>query len=291
MYKEEKISVLETAKREGEECLSYLFEAKKNGYKSYFATLILSSDEIIQRSKIDWEYKSLTHLIEEEFVMHKHAYTWFSDFKDIKAQDKWHGRARSDFGELLRRRLWDIAEGLIFYVKEGEVFRQANPTDGHYNLALHLITGPESAFRVSPPSPWVDTLFVNAKNLYAHKLVWNNPEDEDPALKKSKCEAVWRETERLSGMLVSTAYEGTPETKPTPLNRWPWGSYTTRNLEHLEAATKQFWVLYDPSDPTTAPTNARVIEWLRTKRGVTTATAEKIASILRDEKLPTGPRK
>ena len=51
-------------------------------------------------------------------------------------------------------------------------------------------------------------------------------------------------------------------------SRWPWGPHHTETLGHLEAAARKWWVLYDPSDLTTAPTNEMVSDWLQTERGI-----------------------
>jgi hypothetical protein len=72
--------------------------------------------------------------------------------------------------------------------------------------------------------------------------------------------------------------------------KWPWGSHETELLRHLAAAADRFWKNYDPSDPTTAPTNQQVMDWLK-DRGVSDRAAEVMASILRADRLPTGPRK
>ena len=72
--------------------------------------------------------------------------------------------------------------------------------------------------------------------------------------------------------------------------RWPWGTHTTQLLDHLAAAAERFWVNYDPSDATTAPTNSQVTTWLKSQ-GVAERTAEVMATILRIDGLPTGPRK
>ena len=70
---------------------------------------------------------------------------------------------------------------------------------------------------------------------------------------------------------------------------WPWGSHETELLRHLAAAANRCWVNYDPSDPSTAPTNAQVAEFLK-GRGVSTSMADKMATILRADGLPPGPR-
>ncbi len=72
--------------------------------------------------------------------------------------------------------------------------------------------------------------------------------------------------------------------------KWPWGSHETELLRHLAAAADRFWKNYDPSDTTTTPTNQEVIDWLK-KRCVAERTAEIMATILRADRLPTGPRK
>ena len=73
--------------------------------------------------------------------------------------------------------------------------------------------------------------------------------------------------------------------------KWPWGTHNTKDLEHLAAAANRFWTLYDPSDFTTAPTNKVVADWLVTNRGVARDRANYMASILRADGLPDGPRR
>ena len=77
----------------------------------------------------------------------------------------------------------------------------------------------------------------------------------------------------------------------TPVARWPWGNHHTDMLGHLEAAARRFWVNYDPTDNTTAHTNAEVSEWLQSERKVSRTMADAIASMLRADGIPTGPRK
>ena len=71
---------------------------------------------------------------------------------------------------------------------------------------------------------------------------------------------------------------------------WPWGKHTTEMLEHLRAAGERYWRLYDPTDSTTAPTNATVAEFLK-GREVSTRIAEAMATILRADGLQSGRRK
>lgn len=75
-------------------------------------------------------------------------------------------------------------------------------------------------------------------------------------------------------------------------SRWPWGDHHTELLGHLDAAARRYWgARYDPSDTSTASTNATVSEWLQIERKVSRTMADSIASMLRPDGLPTGPRK
>lgn len=78
-----------------------------------------------------------------------------------------------------------------------------------------------------------------------------------------------------------------PETSLT--RKWPWGTYETKRLRTLAEAVERFWVRYDPEDKTTAPTNKQVEEWL-IERGESKRAAEIMASIIRPEDIPPGPR-
>ncbi len=89
---------------------------------------------------------------------------------------------------------------------------------------------------------------------------------------------------------LASATQETPPT-PAPVSRWPWGNHHTEALGHLEAAAKRFWVNHDPTDNTTAPTNKEVAASLQAERKLSKTLAEAIASILRLDGLPTGPRK
>lgn len=75
------------------------------------------------------------------------------------------------------------------------------------------------------------------------------------------------------------------------ISKWPWGDHHTEMLGHLDAAATRYWVNYDPADLTTASTNVAVSEWLQSERNVSRTMADSIASMLRADGLPTGPRK
>ena len=76
-----------------------------------------------------------------------------------------------------------------------------------------------------------------------------------------------------------------------PGKRWPWGDHHTDALGHLEAAGLRHWQWFDPSDHSTAPTNETVIGWLKSERKVSDNLARAMATILRADKLPHGPRR
>jgi hypothetical protein len=72
--------------------------------------------------------------------------------------------------------------------------------------------------------------------------------------------------------------------------RWPWGDHHTEYLGHLEAAAREFWVNYDPQNrKKTAPKNVAVIQWLKARK-VSTSLANAMATMLRADGLPPGPR-
>ena len=73
--------------------------------------------------------------------------------------------------------------------------------------------------------------------------------------------------------------------------RWPWGAHDTKLLRALEQTAKKWWVHYDPADHTTAPTNEAVIAWVIAQGLASENIAKAIASILRADGLPSGPRK
>lgn len=73
--------------------------------------------------------------------------------------------------------------------------------------------------------------------------------------------------------------------------KWPWGNHHTTALGHLEAAARKYWINYDPLDNTSAETNVRVSEWLQSERKASKIMADSIASMLRPDGLPPGPRK
>lgn len=93
---------------------------------------------------------------------------------------------------------------------------------------------------------------------------------------------------------TETAMETSPAEAPLSAameqNAWPWGTHETKLLRTMAEAAQRFWANYDPADPTTAPYNHQVQEWLESQ-GVSKRVAETMARILRADDLPPGPRK
>jgi hypothetical protein len=134
------------------------------------------------------------------------------------------------------------------------------------------------------------TLFVASAYVSAH--IWVS----DRRLRRLERSHDWllstvnwnMERLRAHGLISSDKQTDAVATAGT---RWPWGSHHTEFLGHLEAAARRFWTLYDPADPSTAPTNEMVADWLQKERDVSKDKSRAIASILRPDRLPTGPRR
>ena len=95
---------------------------------------------------------------------------------------------------------------------------------------------------------------------------------------------------KFAGYQFPIGYPWLPKETPHKNLDWPWGRHETDLLRNLAAAANRFWKLYDPADPSTAPTNKKVANWLK-EQGVAHRNAEVMASILRPDELAPGPRK
>ncbi|TXH69868.1 MAG: hypothetical protein E6Q88_08965 [Lysobacteraceae bacterium] len=74
------------------------------------------------------------------------------------------------------------------------------------------------------------------------------------------------------------------------VHSWPWGMHETKLLKKLAEAAKKYWGLYDPGDPSTAPENETVVQWLKSQ-GVAERNAQVMATMLRADGLKPGRRK
>lgn len=88
---------------------------------------------------------------------------------------------------------------------------------------------------------------------------------------------------------VPESFPWTPEALRPVGHQWPWGSHSTKGLNLLAQAADRFWKNHDPRDISTAPKNQDVIDWL-VSQGMSKRTSEVVASLLRPDELPTGPR-
>lgn len=136
--------------------------------------------------------------------------------------------------------------------------------------------------------------FTNILNLAKSNLgspllkpvAWDTENPEESKIDLSSF-ATWANS---FGLTFPPGFPWSPE-MTYPIAGWPWGRYDTELLRKLARAADKFWKLYDPSDPTSAPTNQKVIDWLKGEERVATRTAEVMATILRADGLSTGPRK
>lgn len=77
--------------------------------------------------------------------------------------------------------------------------------------------------------------------------------------------------------------------------RWPWGDYETRLLRWVTVAVQRFWINYDPSERSTAPTGDVVVPWLLAQQGkvgeeLSGREAKLIAQIVKADSVGPGPR-
>ena len=139
-------------------------------------------------------------------------------------------------------------------------------------------------------------------------FVWRD--EFDVAMKRGRLSAALREHETelswnyfplvsegmaaiiMEGFDATLGHVASPDGEHAIIERakWPWGTYETTLLRALADAAERFWVNFDPTDSTTAPRNEEVIAWLD-RRGVSVNVAKAMATILRPDGLPTGPRK
>ena len=120
--------------------------------------------------------------------------------------------------------------------------------------------------------------YLNLVHTHDHEIIYEPLEHKDGA-------------ENLEAVATPLPTEASAIAGEKPSSHWPWGNHHTATLGHLEAAARHFWTLYDPDDIGTAPTNEMVASWLQDERGISKEKARAIASMLRPDGLPTGPRR
>ena len=156
---------------------------------------------------------------------------------------------------------------------------------------FQLLNNPQLARLFKEPPRHFDDLLVMAKGSIGANGILKLASRSDEGLEESEVKlsnfATWLKSIQYK---IPAQFPWRPEPVTLSNMDWPWGRHETELLRKLAAAAHRFWSNYDPSDPTTAPTNQQIIDWLK-GQGVSERTAEIMATILRADGLPTGPRK
>lgn len=121
---------------------------------------------------------------------------------------------------------------------------------------------------------------------------YNHPDNFHPSTDRPRIDEIVvtrEEMERFEARILDAEIPQ-PRGKMEDPGPWPWGVHETELLRHLAAAGREWWSTYDSSDPTTAPKNDEVSQWL-VGRGVAKRTAEIMAQLLRADGLAPGPRR
>jgi len=76
-----------------------------------------------------------------------------------------------------------------------------------------------------------------------------------------------------------------------PSARWPWGDYSTPQLELLKIAAIEWFFDCDPGSPETVPTKEELVPWLRDQGKCSGSQAAAIFQLLKPPGVRSGPRK
>lgn len=189
---------------------------------------------------------------------------------------------------------------LNFVSHESKPWRTAGDSRNYLFLRCPIIESPKKyrfmALSVDPYDQPDDGVGEGAKNWFE----WGCPTENDDLLFFNdlieKCEQKHPELRARSSLAPNPVSSGQHNDKDQSANgaqssdKWPWGNHETALLRKLSEAASKFWALYDPSEPSTAPTNEQVASWL-VSNGTSQRTAEVMATLLRADGLATGPRK
>lgn len=183
--------------------LSLILEGTRDPYQHYIADLILRSSAIAERAKLPWEYKSLTHFGEEDFVETGNVYLEVG--RDGLTPRNWHSLAAKELARSVTRNLiYEDDEGLVIYLQDKGGFRPARTGDAHYDFVKRMMAdGMAWDYVMDKPPTWANELFIGTLNYDAYAAMWfDSTSISDPAhalRKRFRREAVWMETLRLSG--------------------------------------------------------------------------------------------
>ena len=191
MREQEKLTILERMIEWGFP-IERLYAKRSDVYAGQIARLILASDAIAKRAKLDWEYKSLAELGEELFI----------SLGSVTNEERWEQSAIRNFSSLLCPHIWYEEEGLLFFVrtKDGK-FRPAKVGDPSYDFVRRLDEeGAVFDLVLNEVPRWAQELFVNKINYDAYCLVWHDQDgkayDQHKAILR---DAVLQETQRRLG--------------------------------------------------------------------------------------------
>ena len=152
----------------------------------------------------------------------------------------------------------------------------------------------EATIDAAPLQSWQEVQREKIELLQQLGVLQSQHDDRESL--KLKISALTEDVLHLLG--EKAALQLQPKTESVPISPWPWGNHHTELLGHLEAAASEFWLIYKPHKAkATAPKNETVIAWLMArnvlgqKRKVSGQMAKAIATMLRPDDLPTGPRR
>ena len=169
--------------------------------------------------------------------------------------------------------IWEMSDNFDRYLPSIEL----------RNSVAEVLRDPENVRLLLPIDPWFsETVYSDeiTRWIEANRIesAYEFP-GEQHVVVRDRGLTTWKDWHADQLAAVSTQIGA-----PSSSEGWPWGDYETALLRKLAAAAQRFWVNYDPSDATTAATNAQVTSWLKAQ-GVAERTAEVMATILRVDGL------
>ena len=248
----------------------------------YLADLLLRRKENLTDLPLT-PYVSLAQWIEAETILSIHS-TIRLEFDSMRPMDIWH----QYFNEYLGGLSYSVALATLNVYRGVPLYRMDTSRNGYVLLDRHdplfhylYLRGKAFDAVESLELPdWTSTLFFNQEHLRWHGVFFDSLHKEDPDEVKLRRSALQKHLGLPALSTESLGHAG---------GRWPWGEHETELLKLLADAAKRFWVNFDPANNETAPKNEDVSNWLK-ERNVSGRNADAIATILRADGLPTGPR-
>ncbi len=211
--------------------------------------------------------------------------------------------ARADLDHWGKMAYWSLDEGIaLSFGREPRVvtWKSVEPLVQVSPFAKQFADRREIAIRAAVVNEIAQSNIPGAFIAWAKRIGWSFPPELESKVAERGPIADWRsmyEQERTvhaatiqrANARIAELEEALAKAKDAASHRWPWGTYETELLRKLAATAQQFWLNYDPSDPSTAVNNDTIVAWLQQK-DVSNRIAKAIATILRADGLPTGPR-